>query len=169
MTNSTARSDPGWPGAFNLADVGGLPLDAGGATRLGRVFRSARPEQMTTEGWRRARAAGVTTVIDLRSPGESDRETGRPLVDPTALEGISMISLPTEDPLDPEFTAVCGPWLDHPRSYADNIRLYPVKFAAVFRAIARSVRGRGACALRGGPRPHGHGHRDAAQACRGHP
>lgn len=138
MTNSPVRSDPGWPGAFNLADVGGLPLAAGGVTRLGRVFRSARPDYLTTEGWRRARADGVTTVIDLRSPGESDREAGGPLVDPAMLEGISMLGRPTEDPLDPEFVAACGPWLDHPRSYADNIRLYPVKFAAVFRSIARA-------------------------------
>jgi hypothetical protein len=141
MTQSTATPELSWPGAFNLADVGGLQFAAGGVTRPGRVFRSARPDHLTTEGWRRARAAGVSTVIDLRSPGESDREAGGPLADPAVLEGISMLSRPTEEPDDPEFVAACGPWLDHPRSYADNIRLYPAKFAAVFRSIARAEGG----------------------------
>jgi protein-tyrosine phosphatase len=40
------------------------------------------------------------------------------------------------DPDDPEFIELCGEWLDHPVSYSDNIRLYPDKFASVFREIA---------------------------------
>lgn len=31
---------------------------------------------------------------------------------------------------------VCGPLLDHPLSYADNLRFYPQKLAVVFLAIA---------------------------------
>ncbi|QNE47092.1 tyrosine-protein phosphatase [Glaciihabitans sp. INWT7] len=141
MTTLPTAGRPYWPGSFNLADVGGLPLRSGGVTRSGRVFRSARPDYLTPEGWRAARAAGVTTVVDLRNPGESTSEgtvpaTGAAAGSAVVPEGIRCVSCPTEDPTDPQFLALCGALLDHPLSYADNIRLYPRKFAEVFRAIA---------------------------------
>jgi hypothetical protein len=123
-----------WQGSFNLADVGGLARADGGVTRSGRVFRSARPDFLTAEGWRQARAAGVGTVVDLRNPVELGLD--RPTADVAHPRGIRFVSRPTEEPDDPEFISACGPWLDHPLSYADNIRLYPDKFAAVFRTIA---------------------------------
>ena len=46
-----------WHGAFNLRDLGGLPLTDGGTTRAGRVFRSGSPEWMTERGWTDARDA----------------------------------------------------------------------------------------------------------------
>ena len=93
---------------------------------------------MTSDGWRAARAAGVTTVIDLRNPGENALEAEAPVVDADAMEGIRFVSCPTEDPGDPQFIETCGAWLDHPRSYPDNIRLYPEKFSTVFREIAKA-------------------------------
>ena len=136
MTIYSGHVLPAWPGSFNLADVGGLPLRDGGVTRSGRVFRSGRPDYITAAGWSAARAAGVTTVIDLRNPGESDRETGALAVDADTMAGIRFLSCPTEDPDDPEFIELCGEWLDHPVSYPENIHLYPDKFASVFRQIA---------------------------------
>lgn len=136
MTTSTVRDQPAWQGSFNLADVGGLPLRDGGVTRPGIVYRSGRTEYLTAEGWRVARAAGITTVIDLRNPGENAPEAEAPVVEADAMEGIRFVSCPTEDPDDPQFIEACGAWLDHPRSYPDNIRLYPEKFATVFREIA---------------------------------
>lgn len=145
MTTLPAAGQPYWPGSFNLADAGGLPLQGGGVTRSGRVFRSARPDYLTPEGWRAARAAGVTTVVDLRNPGESTSEGdgaaaaaagAAPVRAAAVTEGIRFVSCPTEDPSDPQFLELCGALLDHPLSYADNIRLYPRKFAEVFRAIA---------------------------------
>jgi len=138
MTTSTARDRPVWQGSFNLADVGGLPLRNGGATRSGRLFRSGRPDCVTSDGWRAARAAGITTVIDLRNPGENALEAEAPVVEADAMEGIRFVSCPTEDPGDPQFIETCGAWLDHPRSYPDNIRLYPEKFSTVFREIAKA-------------------------------
>ncbi len=138
MTTFTGRDQPTWQGSFNLADVGGLDLRDGGVTRPGRVFRSGGPDYITTGGWRRARAAGVRTVIDLRNPGETARGTEKPAVDTDARAGIRFVSCPTEDPDDPQFIEICGPWLDHPISYADNIGLYPEKFAEVFREIAQA-------------------------------
>lgn len=48
---------------------------------------------------------------------------------------VSVASTPTEDPDDEAFMEVCGPWLDHPRSYGDNLAFYPSQFCAVFTAI----------------------------------
>ncbi|TBN56718.1 tyrosine-protein phosphatase [Glaciihabitans arcticus] len=127
-----------WDGALNLRDLGGLPLVAGGASAPGRVFRSGAPEWMTTLGWQQAAAAGLRTIVDLRNADEVGRRPYHPEISESARDPFTVISTPTEDPADDEFMAVCGPWLDHPRSYADNLRFYPARFAAVFRAIAGS-------------------------------
>jgi protein-tyrosine phosphatase len=126
-----------WDGAFNLADLGGLPTDRG-PTKTGAIFRSGRPETLTNQGWRDARRAGLRTIVDLRNERERSRLEYHPLIDTDAMDGIDVICAPTEDPDDPEFMRVCGPWLDHPRSYADNLVFYPSKFLAVFEAIAES-------------------------------
>jgi protein-tyrosine phosphatase len=132
----SAGGAPDWPGGFNLADLGGLPLAAGGATRFGRLFRSGRPEYLTTEGWRRAHASGVSTVIDLRNPPEVERTVDDPEIDESVLSLFDRRNTPTEDPDDPEFRQLCGPWVDHPRSYAVNLRLYLEKLGEVFRSVA---------------------------------
>lgn len=133
---SEISDGPAWDGARNLADLGGLPLVTGGSTTKGRVFRSAAPEWMTSQGWDDARAAGVTAVIDLRNDMERGRGEAHPVLDPGALAGFAVVHAPTEDPHDELFLTECGPWLDHPRSWAPNLRLYPNKIARVFAAIA---------------------------------
>lgn len=126
-----------WPGARNLRDLGGRALRDGGVTAPGRVFRSGAPEYLTDEGWRQAQAAGLRTVIDLRNaPAETGRAPDHPAIRPESLSGLVFIPAPTEDPGDAEFLRVCGPWLDHPRSWADNARLAPARITAVMRAIA---------------------------------
>jgi protein-tyrosine phosphatase len=132
MTDDT---DPAWDGGYNLSDLGGIPTSRGDTVR-GRVYRSGAHEFLTDTGWASARAAGITTVVDLRSEPERGRTDAHPPLDPDSLAGVTIVSAPTEDPDDPEFQRVCGPWLDHPRSYADNLAFYPEKFAVVFRAIA---------------------------------
>jgi len=127
-----------WDGAFNLADLGGNGIRGGGTTVPGVFYRSGRPEWLTTEGWRQARGAGLTTIVDLRNAHEMPREQHHPVIDDDAMSGITVNRLPTEDPDDEEFMRVCGPWLDHPRSYADNLAFYPQKFARIFRAIAEA-------------------------------
>ena len=133
---STLAIAVNWDGAVNAVDLGGLPLETGGTTASGRLYRSGRPEHLTEEGWRQAIGQGVRLVVDLRNPSEIGREAQHPQVDESALAGITRVNLPTEDPDDPEFRRICGPLLDSPASYADNLALYPEKFAAVFRAVA---------------------------------
>jgi len=93
---------------------------------------------MSTAGWRAASAAGLVRVIDLRNDMERGRQSHHPVVDAAAVSGIEVVHAPTEDPDDPDFLAECGPWLDHPRSWAPNLRRYPEKLARVFTAIADS-------------------------------
>ena len=117
-----------WDGARNLIDLGGLPVLSGGATACGRVWRSAAPDSVAPDGWAAARAAGLTTVVDLRNAIEREGVT--------VPEGIEVVHAPTEDPHDPAFLEECGRWLDHTRSWAPNLERYPEKFARVFTAIA---------------------------------
>ena len=127
-----------WDGALNLRDLGGLPLVGGGSTVPGRVFRSGAPEWMTSLGWTQAAAAGLTRRVDLRNTDEIGRHPHHPSVPGSDTVFLDVVNAPTENPDDAEFMEVCGPWLDHPRSFADTLRFYPGKFAAVFRAIAEA-------------------------------
>ncbi|MFC4626744.1 tyrosine-protein phosphatase [Promicromonospora alba] len=130
------RSNPrAWDGAVNLHDLGGLPLEDGGTTAPGRVWRSGAPEPITPTGWAEALEAGLTTVVDLRNPAEIKQARDRMPGSARPSELVTR-STPTEDPGDPHFLETCGPWLDHPRSYAPNIAMYPHLIGGVFRALA---------------------------------
>lgn len=133
LNNRTVR----WEGALNARDLGGLPTTTG-VTETGRVFRMARPEGLTEAGWRRAYDEGVRTIVDLRNAEERPRRPTDPVVSDALLARFFVISAPTEDCSDPEFLRVCAPVLNSPESYRDNLRLWPEKFATVFRAIALS-------------------------------
>ena len=127
-----------WEGARNLSELGGLPTRSGSQTRAGRVWRSGATEWMTAAGWRAAATAGLVRVVDLRNEAERGRQADHPVIDASALSGITVVHAPTEDPDDPQFLAECGAWLDHPRSWEPNAQRYPEKFARVFTAIAES-------------------------------
>ncbi|MDI3194318.1 tyrosine-protein phosphatase [Pseudarthrobacter sp. AL07] len=117
----------GWGGAVNAWHV------AGG------VFRMGRREWLTETGWRNAYDDGVRTVVDLRNSREAQRRDTDPAVAEAAWSGITIVSAPTEEPDDPRLTAVCGPYLSDPAHYLHNVRLYPEKFVAVFRAVAAAA------------------------------
>lgn len=103
------------------------------------MFRSGAPEHLTDAGWERAKSAGLRTVIDLRNaPAETQRTPDHPTIRPQSLDGLVFVPAPTEDPDDAEFLRVCGPWLDHPRSWIDNARLAPTRIAGAMRAIAHA-------------------------------
>jgi hypothetical protein len=56
-----------WPDCVNARDLGGLAGTLGTATRAGWLFRSDTLARLSPgEGVRAVRAAGVTTVVDLR-------------------------------------------------------------------------------------------------------
>lgn len=63
-------------GLYNGRDLGGLPLRDGGTTPHGRVFRSEGIDRLTTAGWQALLDAGIRTVVDLRAPSETAKDTG---------------------------------------------------------------------------------------------
>jgi len=113
-----------WDGAVNAWHV------AGG------VYRMGRREWLTETGWRQAFDDGVRTVVDLRNAAEGRRRDTEPEVPAAAWAGIDLVQAPTEEPGDPHFTALTGPYLNDPAYYAENARLFPEKLVGVFRAIA---------------------------------
>lgn len=116
-----------WDGAVNAWHV------AGG------VYRMGRREWLTEAGWRQAYDDGVRTVIDLRNAAEARRRDSDPLVAGSALAGITVVTAPTEEPGDPRFTQLSGPYLNDPAYYPDNARFFPEKLAGVFRELAAAA------------------------------
>ena len=121
----------------------GWPLDWDGAVNAwhvaGGVYRMGRREWLTETGWRNAYDDGVRTVVDLRNSRETRRRDTDPAVADTAWSGMQIVSAPTEEPDHPRFTALCGPYLNDPAHYVHNVRLFPEKLVAVFRAIAQAA------------------------------
>jgi rhodanese-related sulfurtransferase len=121
----------------------GWALDWDGAVNgwhvAGSVYRMGRREWLTEAGWRSAYDDGVRTVVDLRNSGEARRRDTDPAVSGTAWSGIQIVSAPTEEPGHPRFTALCGPYLKDPAHFVHNVRLFPEKLVAVFRAIAQAA------------------------------
>ncbi|WP_284163427.1 tyrosine-protein phosphatase [Frigidibacter sp. SD6-1] len=67
----------GFEGLVNCRDVGGLPLEQGGVTRYGVLYRSETPQLMTPSDVRRAcEDLGIGRVIDLRGARFQDRDLG---------------------------------------------------------------------------------------------
>ena len=113
-----------WDGAVNAWHVSG------------GIYSMGRREWLTETGWKQAFDDGVRTVVDLRNAGEGRRRDNDPAVPAAAWAGIEVVQAPTEEPGDPRFTAVAGPYLNDPAHYAENARLFPEKLVGVFRAIA---------------------------------
>lgn len=113
-----------WPGAVNARHL------------AGDVYRMGRSEWVTEAGWRQAYDDGVRTVIDLRNDAERRRRDTDPVVSVEAMAPFAVVHCPTEDPQNAEFRSLCGPYLNHPRSYADNLRLFPELIAGVFTRLA---------------------------------
>ncbi len=129
-----------WEGAANARDLGGIPAEHG-CVQPGRIYRMGRSEWLTARGWQQAQQAGVRTVIDLRNGGEIGRRDTDPVLPPSAHHGIRFLNLPTQEPDDPDFTALTGPYMSSPRFYPENLRRWPEKFAAIAAAVAEAPPG----------------------------
>ncbi|MHC6229842.1 tyrosine-protein phosphatase [Arthrobacter sp. MMS24-T111] len=116
-----------WDGAVNAWHISG------------GIYRMGRREWLTASGWRQVFDDGVRTVVDLRNAAEGRRRDTDPVVPDASMPDIDVVQAPTEEPGDPRFTAVTGPYLNDPRQYAENARLFPEKLVGVFRAIAHAA------------------------------
>ena len=59
-----------WEGCVNVRDLGGIPTEDGGATRLGQIVRSDNVGRLTDAGWKALERHGVARIVDLRWPEE---------------------------------------------------------------------------------------------------
>jgi protein tyrosine/serine phosphatase len=59
-----------WDGCLNVRELGGLPTQDGGETRLGAIVRADSVRQLSDEGWQALVDHGIRTVIDLRGEHE---------------------------------------------------------------------------------------------------
>ena len=62
---------------MNVRDLGGLPTENGGTTRIGAVIRSDNVRGLTDEGWRALDRHGITRIVDLRWPEERAHDPPR--------------------------------------------------------------------------------------------
>jgi protein tyrosine/serine phosphatase len=118
-----------WPGLVNARDLGGLPLREG-AVRRGALIRTESLTRLGDGGAEALREAGVSRVLDLRRPGES--QDTHPFADDRAL----YVNLPVEDPADVKRNT--GPMVD---LYVDMVDTRPELFAAALAAIAEAPPG----------------------------
>ena len=121
----------------------GRPRDWDGAVNAwhvaGGVYRMGWREWLTASGWRQVFDDGIRTVVDLRNTAEVRRRDTDPVVPAAAWSDIDLVQAPTEEPDDPRFTAVTGPYMNDPAHYAENARLFPENLVAIFRSIARAA------------------------------
>jgi protein-tyrosine phosphatase len=66
-----------WDGCVNVRDLGGIPTEDGGTTRLGEVVRSDNVRGLTDDGWRALARHGVIRIVDLRWPEEKAEDAPR--------------------------------------------------------------------------------------------
>lgn len=122
-------------GLFNGRDLGGLPVRDGSVTPSGRVFRSEGVDRLTAAGWDALHDAGIRTVVDLRAPSETAKDTG---VRPEWLTTVVV----DHDGLDvaPSFwqaywdTGLVGT----PLYYGPHLTELPERTGEALRAIARA-------------------------------
>lgn len=71
-----------WPDCLNARDLGGLPLGGGVTVRPGALVRSDNFDRLTPAGVAAVRAAGVSRIVDVRTPGECERYPSAFATDP---------------------------------------------------------------------------------------
>lgn len=101
MTETTPRV-LAVPGAMNIRDLGGYRTTAGHITRWRSLLRGDSPHLIMPEGAEALRAAGLSSVVDLRSPDEAAAEPN-PLA---ALATVSYAARPLFDDLAPTLQGV---------------------------------------------------------------
>ena len=117
-----------WGGLPNTWDLGGLPLEDGGVTNTGRIYRSGRLDALDAAGWGELVAAGVGDVVDLRNDSEIRELPMRPSV-------LRVHRAPVEDEADAEFMAEWRGRLGTPLYYPVAVTRWPELFRAALRTI----------------------------------
>ncbi|WIB00211.1 tyrosine-protein phosphatase [Curtobacterium sp. MCBA15_012] len=125
-------------GLVNARDLGGLPRRDGSTTPSGRLFRSESVDRVTSDGWRAVHDLGIRTVVDLRAPSETAKDSG---ARPSWLTTVTV----DHDGLDDE----PGFWepfwesgiVGTPLYYGQHLAQLPERTGAVLRAIVEAPPG----------------------------
>jgi protein-tyrosine phosphatase len=80
--------------ATNARDLGGTPLENGGAVACGQLFRGAPLAYFTSEGCAEFAALGIRTVIDLRTADERAAKPDSPCVADSAKLVFAPLPIP---------------------------------------------------------------------------
>ena len=123
-----------WDGCCNVRDLGGLPIDGGGETRLGVVVRADDVSLLSESGWKAVEAYGVSRIVDLRHedpPYEPPVELVRvPLLDVDSILEVDELLLDEDDPVT---------W--RTRNYLFFLERFPQNFARAVEAVAAPTDG----------------------------
>ncbi len=95
-----------WDGCVNVRDLGGIPTEDGGRTRLGSVVRSDNIRGLPDAGWDALTSHGVQRIVDLRWPEELAEDP------------------PRDVDIDVVHVSVLGPSLEASPEYLDELNAH---------------------------------------------
>lgn len=119
-------------GDHNVRDLGGYPCADGGVTAWGRIFRGDAMAWLDEAGLERLLATGLSTVVDIRSAAELDRQPPRLADRP----GIAWHHVPLYDRLAPLHEMQAEPGFSMARRYIAGLDSCGAAFAEVLELIA---------------------------------
>jgi len=133
-----------WDGCLNVRDLGGLPTEDGGRTRVGTVVRSDNIRQLSDDGWRSLAAHGVTRIVDLRWPEELALDHARDHARDVDIDVVHVSVLGESWNEDPTYVARLDAHLDsvddvsdhYAWSYLDFLERYRDRFGRAVAAVA---------------------------------
>lgn len=119
----------------NVRDLGGLRTTDGRPTKPGAVVRSDHPSKLTAAGWQALVDHGIRTIVMLTTAGVDPAEVDYGLGPPA---DVAVVRIDIEDGTDPDFVSAMmetGLWAT-PFAFADALRRWPERCAAVVQAVA---------------------------------
>ncbi|MFG1818521.1 tyrosine-protein phosphatase [Kribbella sp. NPDC049174] len=119
-----------WPDCLNVRDLGGLPAGDDGRIVPGALIRSDNLSRLTEGGVEAVRSAGVSRIVDVRTPVECEWDPSPFATDPICRNRPLANA---DDPYDPT--------LSIEEQYIQMVEQNPSLFAAAVGAIADAPAG----------------------------
>jgi protein-tyrosine phosphatase len=131
-----------WDGLINVRDLGGLPTEDGGETRIGAIVRADSVRRLSAEGWEALVGFGIHTIIDLRH----DEELA---TDPPVELPVEVVHVPLLPGFDaPDWVEInelvyeaADPASAQAASYLAFLERFGLQFATAIRAVAEAPPG----------------------------
>jgi protein-tyrosine phosphatase len=130
-----------WEACYNARDVGGYHTAGGGSTRWRGFFRSDNLCRLSPNGQAALLAAGVRTVIDLRSPFELRIDPCPFDAAPPLAGGPAYVNLPVIDPADRAAATAIDRAETVATAYARMLDSCQIRLATILRAVAAAPPG----------------------------